>query len=247
MFTLEYISPSGELFSLWGGYRSHGVSIEAGTLEGLVAEIEENPVVAAGVPGQQVDFRDRVINPITGRFTVIVRDVQTWTRFRRAWSTRKYGQLQLTTTGGKKLVLPVRLSQPLESPADKPRRGSRKPVTVISDSALWSQEFSATGEVAIVNAGDVPVWPTIVWKGAGGKVTLPSGFTFDLPKVSQTARLPLDRRFYGKVFINGVADDDVSRAVAAVGEQVPVGETRTFVVPDGAQIVWTVQVLDPWA
>lgn len=93
--------------------------------------------------------------------------------------------------------------------------------------------LAGEGTVDATNAGVVPVWPTIRYEGAGGRVVAPSGATYSLPASEGVA----------------VVDTDplVLRAEGVLPECVPPGETGRWVLPAGARLEWVLRVADPWA
>lgn len=240
MYSLEYVSPGGVSFDLFDRGR---VRVEADTIGGLVGQFEDTGVQVVGESGHSVFFGDRVVAPLEGSFTVVVRDPSAWREFYRAWSTRVQGSLILGF-GGHRLLLRCRLAVPLPFPASVPRRGARVEVSVIGDSGVWVESFTGTGLVTVTNFGDIPVWPEIVWSGSGGSVVLPSGAGFMLPAVDGESVLPLRRSNSGRVWQGG---ELTGVRVDCFCESVPVGESRDFRVPAGARLSWDVGVLNPWS
>ena len=248
-FELVYTSADGVVLDLLDG-SSGGPFVEEDTITGFVGEFEDTVVSSPGVPGGRVDFRDRVVAPMTGSFTLVVPSRESWGIVRQAFSTHKYGTLRLTS-GGRVFELPVRLRVSLPSPGVRPTAGGRVQVDLVSDGiggGVWSSRAVSRVPVATVtNWGEVPVWPEVVWSGAGGRVALPSGVGFTLPAVVGEHRLPLARVNAGRVFgPDGEVDRVLSRQVGAVSEMVPVGESREYQTPEGAVLVWFVGVFDPW-
>lgn len=243
-YRIEYVSPDGGL-RLESGVGDGPAFIEGESLEGFVGEFEDTGVSVVGAPGEVVDFRDRRVLPLTGSFTLVVKDTDRWGEVRSAFSSRMWGQLVIE--GEQRFVLPVRLSASLPSPASKPVVGSRVQVSLRADGGVWlCPLFSRDSDVIVTNWGDVPVWPRVVWDGKGGRVTLPSGVGFDLPAVKGEHVLHLDRVKAGEVFGPDGFDAGLTRRVDAVSEMVPIGEERTFKVPAGARLLWDVGVFDPW-
>lgn len=248
-FELVYTSADGVVLDLFDG-SGGGPFVEVDSLSGFVGEFEDTVVSSPGVPGGRVDFRDRVVAPLTGSFTLVVPSREAWGVVREAFSTRRYGTLRLVS-GRRVCELPVRLKVSLPSPGVRPGVGGRVQVDLVSDGVgggVWlSRAVSRDSSVTVTNWGDVPVWPEVVWSGAGGRVVLPSGVGFTLPAVVGEHRLPLARVNAGRVFgPDGEVDRALSREVGAVSEMVPVGESREYQVPDGAVLVWSVGVFDPW-
>ena len=244
---LRYVSPDGfELFEGLSG-RTSGPFIEQGTLTGFVGVFEDTDVQVPGVPGAFVDGRDRVVQPLTGSFAVVVHSLDEWQKVRRGFSTSRVGELVLTH-GTREYRLPVRLAEVPQSPGDVPRSGSRVEVQLRGDGGVWLETRSATtASVTLRNDGDVPVSPTVVWSGAGGVVTLPSGARFTLPAVTGEHRLSLAPENSGRVLTPaGKHNPALSDQVGAVGERVPVRASRRFAVPEGARLEWELGRFDPW-
>ena len=239
-YSLKYVSPTGNEYEFLRG-SDGGPFVEFDTLTGFVGVFEDTPVQSVGVPGAVVDFRDRVVQQMTGAFTLVVFSRGQWEQVRRDFSTREYGTLVLDNDG--LFELPVRLAESLPTPGHVPAVGSRLEVSMIADTGVWGSVASDSGTVEVTNWGDVPLWPEIVWNGAGGDVVLPSGVGFRIPRVSTEHRLSLDRRASGKA-INSLTGAKVT--TDAVGEMVPVGQTRSYTVPGGAKLEWRVGVFDPW-
>lgn len=239
-YSMKYVSPTGNEYEFLNG-SDGGPFVEFDTLSGFVGLFEDTPVQSVGMPGALVNFQDRVIQQMTGTFTLVVFSREQWEQVRRDFSTREYGTLILDNDG--LFELPVRLAESLPSPGHVPSVGSRLEVSMVADTGVWLSRASATGSVTVTNWGDVPVWPEIVWSGHNQSVVLPSGVSFPLPRVTDTYRLPLDRRASGKAI-----NESTGKLVGtdAVGEMVPVGATRQFTVTSDARVEWSVGVLDPW-
>lgn len=244
-YSIEYLAPNRE-FTIGSGTGSD-VFIEADKLEGLVGQFEDEGVAAVGVPGESFDFRDRVILPMEASFTLVVRNADAWREVRRGFSATRPGTLIIR--GEVTSLLPVVLRESLPSPTVKPGVGSRIEVSLVARGGVWLRPQVSPGPtVHVGNPGDTPVWPRFVWDGAGGEVTMPSGAAFTLPQVDGVRTLRTDRRYAGQVFTaDGEYDREVTRITGAVCEQVPVGDSRTFTVPQGCRVEWDVEVLDPWS
>lgn len=239
-YSLKYVSPTGTEYEFLNG-SDGGPFVEFDTLSGFVGVFEDTPVQSVGVPGAVVDFQDRVIQQMPGTFTLVVFSREQWERVRRDFSAREYGTLILDNDG--LFELPVRLAESLPSPGHVPESGSRIEVSMIADTGVWGSVASDSGTVEVTNWGDVPVWPEIVWDGAGGDVVLPSGVGFRTPNVSSEHRLSLDRRASGKA-VNLLTGERVN--TDAIGEMVPVNQSRVYTVPNGSRLEWRVGVFDPW-
>ena len=239
-YSLKYVSPTGAEYEFLDGSDGEPF-VEMDTLTGFVGVFEDTPVQSVGVPGAVVDFRDRVVQQMSGSFTLVVFSRGQWEQVRRDFSTREYGTLILDNDG--LFELPVRLSESLPTPGSVPAVGSRLEVSMIADTGVWLSRASAMNSVSVTNWGDVPVWPEIVWEGSNQSVVLPSGVGFPLPRVSGEYRLPLDRRASGKAVSESTGE---VVKTDAVGEMVPVGTTRQYKVTRNARVEWSVGVLDPW-
>lgn len=237
---LRYIAPGGAEYRLLDGSDGEPF-IAAESLTGLVGVFEDTPVSVIGAPGGRVDFRDRVVKPMEGGFQLVVFTREQWTKARRDFSTRQPGLLVLI--GERRFELPVRLSAPLPAPSTVPSAGTALDVALIADGGVWLSTGNGTGAVTVTNWGDVPVWPKIVFSGAG-KVTLPSGTTIPLPSVTGEHVLNLSRGGTG-VAVNVVSGSLVP--VDAVAEMVPVGATGTFRTEGPVRLEWKIGVFDPWS
>lgn len=238
---IKWVPHQGEEFRLWPP--RGGVFITADSVNGLVASFTDGGVATAGVPGQVFNLSDRVVAPMTGGFSVCVEDVDVWGEFRRSMSTRMVGHLWVGD-----FRLPCRLAAPHVAPAVRPHRGAVFEVTVVGDGGVWLSHYENTNIVTVTNWGDVPVWPEIVWEGAGGEVKLPSGAVITLPAVDGEHYLSLDRRNAGLIRDSaGVVNRELSALVDVVGESVPVGEEKQFSLPEGALMSWDIGVFDAWS
>lgn len=244
-YTIDYIGPGDKLRI--ASDPASDVFIEAGTLEGFRGQFEDSGQQAIGVPGQVIDIRDRVTQPMEGSFTLVVWDPEIWPKVRAAFSSRDVGELVLKGPV-RELYLPVRLAESLPSPDTHPERGSRIEVRLISDGGVWLEPVVDPGpRVVITNAGEVPVWTKIDWDGAGGQVVMPSGAQFTLPRVNGVHSLMLDRRHAGEVYLpDGSYSNTLSRQIGAVAEMVPVGAEAEMLIPPDAQVAYSLGVYDPW-
>lgn len=240
-YSMKYVAPSGVAYEFLTGSDGQPF-IELDTIEGLVGTFEDTPIRVVGETGARIDLRDRVIHRLEGTFTVVVFSREQWAGLVRDFSATTPGSLVLNV-GGVGFELRVKLATPLPFPTVVPQAGARITVSVIADAGVWECPVSSEGTVEVANFGDTPAWPEITWSGAGGVVVLPSGASFTLPAVDVEHVLPLARS------ASGVARDyrgNRLRVDEVVSEMVPAGETRTFVVPDGARLVTRVGVLNPW-
>ncbi|STC97514.1 hypothetical protein [Corynebacterium renale] len=241
MAMLSWVSHTGAEQAL---YPATGeVFLEGGTLEGFTGKWQDNPTQIIGVPGAWVDPRNRVIEPLTGALSLRVMSAHGWHQVRQMFSHNHQGTLVL---GGWRL--PCRLAEALPAPGTIPTAGAVVRVALIADGGVWVSPVTATGAVTVTNAGDVPVWPTIMWKGNGGKVTLPSGASFILPATPTARTIDLNRSSSGVVrAADGEIDAALSRTVDSISECVPVGHRGVFTVPTGATMTYNIGVLDVFA
>lgn len=247
MYKLDLISPEGARLNLIADGAPGGIFVESDTIEALTGAFEDKPIQVIGEPGQVVDFRDRVVSPITGTIGVVVWDPTLWKGFRRAWSVWDNSVLELIIDA-RTYRLPCRLQNSFAFPASIPKRGDRISVPVISDRpGAWLVAGAGTSKVTVTNKGDIPISPEIVWNGAGGAVVLPSGATFTLPAVTSPHRLPLARSNSGRVLdANGNPDPALTKKTAAVAELVPRNATRIYTLPTGAKLMWDTGYFDPF-
>lgn len=241
-FSMRYVSPGGREYEFLSG--ADGLPfVELDTVDGLVGVFEDAPVQVVGESGARVDARDRVVPRLEGSFTVVVFDREQWAQVCADFSTRVAGTLVLSA-GDVVFELRVKLAVSLPFPAVVPAAGARIAVSVVADTGVWERVGSGTGVVTVSNDGDVPVWPVVVWSGAGGRVGLPSGAGFVLPEVAESHSLSLARSASG---VAVPASGGRLPVADTVGEMVPVGASRRFSLPAGASLVWSVGVLNPWA
>lgn len=226
--------------------RDSDVFIEMDSVDGFVGQFEDSGVQSVGVPGQSVDFRDRVVQPMVGGFTLVVKSVEAYGEARRLFSTREVGVLSVV--GEQRVDLPVRLAESLPAPASLPDVGARVAVRLVNDAGVGLVSMAQSGpSVTVTNWGDVPVSTEIDWDGVSGPVTLPSGASFALPYVSERHTLRLDRRHAGEVYdTEGRYVPGLTEQIGAVAELVPVGGEHTYRIPGAAVLRWSVGVLDPW-
>lgn len=251
MVALYYVSPRGRRFDLitpGGGYRD--VFIEKDTLEGLVGEYEDEGRVIPGMPGQVVDYRDRVIRPMTGGFTVRAMTVAGAEAFRRGWSSHRHGTLWLNTDVVTAYAK-VRLAQFIAAPAAKLQTGSALQVKLICDDGVWKIPFeSAGGDVGEgpINTGDTIVYPRLRWerntrltyRGRGVDVTLSAG----APVVFDSHPM----RYGAWNERTGQRDKQLSKSIHDAGffmAGVAPGSPIGYTVAQGT-VLYELGVLDPW-
>lgn len=257
MYEIDYVSFDGHVWPLHGQGRKHGVIVLEDGVSGLVGEASDSVVEPVGRAGQLFDGIE--VKAVEGELKcVLVPRGETvgelFSRWRAAWSRRKYGVLRVRqrSLGTSVWSLRVRLQEIMDLPEVDPHGMTpcEVSVRVIGDGGVWlSDVLRAAGRVTLTNFGDVPVWPSVSWKGAGGQVVLPSGAAFTLPMTAEKRVVRLDNAESLVVEdVNGVEDRDLWHKVAAVALPEPVMPDRKaeFTVPAGAELTWQVGTLDPF-
>lgn len=238
MARLSWIAPDGVEKVLYPP--TGDVYLEGNTLEGFAGVWSDNPIQVVGEPGVHVDSCNRVVEPMTGAMSLRVRTVDGWQQLRRMFSESCNGWLVLD--GWR---LGCRLAEGLPGVGATPKRGTVLAVSLVADGGVWVWPVTGTGNVTVTNSGDVPVWPKIRWKGAGGRVLLPSGASFTLPTSGSPRVVDLKRSAAGKVLTEtGVIDRELSAKIEVISEMVPPGSEGRFTVPDGATLTYEIGVLD---
>lgn len=255
---LSWIGTDGKEWPLNGpGVR--GVFVEeGGTVGALVGEVEDAAVsLVSPVPrrraGQQLEARSADLQLVVASSTSWGEHgskVDVFREFCRGLSATEPGWLRLSFDSGAVQWLactvgPVEgLSRPTKT------RDVERFRFPIRHFGLWEQRMFRRGpKVLVSNFGELPVWPEIVWQGAGGTVTLPSGAVFTLPPVAGRRRLCLDPAATGAVFDK---DGKFDRSTwlgfdgAVFGEQTPPGGTAVYEIPAGAELVWNIYRRNPW-
>lgn len=163
---------------------------------------------------------------------------QVYRVFRQGWSMDEPCTLAVTADhSGGTFYLDLWLDQPISGVSvDMRRRTSTVlPVQVFSPRGLFrSEEFTGQGLVTVTNWGDTVTYPKIRNIGPGGIVTSPSGATWTLPQ-STAAETTLD------------LDPMELRQPGVFPEGVEPGDTQTWSLPQGATLVWSIFIADPWA
>lgn len=242
---------------LWDFTADWVAGIKSGGIDGLTGSLSDVAVTPLGVGGQVVVSQEPA--PIQGSLTFHcrgdgVRDAgQVYADLRHAFSPLRGREstLRVVSPVGE-ADLRVRrgsgMSDPVEDPTWADMVLSVQVPVVADEGVWWLAPDVVTGDATVVNVGDVPLFVTIGWSGAGGRVTMPSGATFTLPRTQETRYLHLSRRRSLSVTDgDGVRDDVLWRQLrGAAPEVVPVGAERTFMVPEGAWVEYRLGVLDPW-
>lgn len=97
----------------------------------------------------------------------------------------------------------------------------------------------------VTNDGDVAIYPTIEWSGAGASVRWPSGLDMQLPTVASLSRLDTSPWGGFTVRTGGTVNVAASKAVAGFSEPVPPGKTVTLGLSK-CEAVWRVGRWSPW-
>lgn len=221
--TSEVLAPEGALVDLVGGVDRSDMARPGGA--GVLPGQARFPAISA-----DIDFYFRTES--RERMGELVSE------FRRGWSLWGQGvkPVLFRIDGGlSPMFFEAWLSRPIQgAEVDASKRTQLTlPVPVFIPRGLArTSVFRGEGEVLVTNSGDVTVFPDILYSGAGGEVTAPSGAVFTLPPsqdevvVSMNpARLRLDG-----VFPEGVAPDD----------------SGVWRLPAGAVLSWVIEVADPW-
>lgn len=249
---VEYVvvTPQGEEYNLTTG--NQGVFMEQGGAEGLPrAQPQENGVAVVGVPGER--YTGMTIPKAEGSFTVScfphegLSNKEVESRFKAGFSHHREGWFIIKGWPQGDLKMRFRLAG-FSAPTRQAKHGIFTRVTVDLSAArgLWDQQFTGTGVVQVVNMGDAVIHPRARWR-EGGDLVMPSGAVVPLPTVSDARTLVLDASESNVVIDDqGEVDHEVWGSFPVYPEGVPVGETRTYQLPDGATLIWDVGYLDPW-
>lgn len=252
-YTIEYYDPWGNHFDLYDA--DNPAVIIAGGITGLVGEIQHETLTVPTQPGQHIV--DDKIPPMVGELTLYINGEnqsvkKTCSELRAGFSPIKNGTLVIDSPTLGRLTTRVRLNGVIASPDEDPDYQNSIndfKIPIISDDGYWSiSEVKKTGTVEIVNSGYTKIWPRIYWKGNGGLVTQPSGATFSLP-ASTTERVlnlnPFDSLIV--TTLDGKLDETIWKSLwGVIPEGIEPGETGTYQLPTGAEIGFSLGVLDPW-
>ncbi|AIT89154.1 hypothetical protein [Corynebacterium ulcerans] len=251
---ITLLTPSGVEWNLTEK-KDRGVFLREGGISGLVGTPSPLVSQAVGAVGQR--FFGAEHGPLEGTLSLTIYDMsgdctKIFDEFMGSLSTHVPAVLKVSSKLRGPRFGAVRLAAEIGSPACDPAEVSSLDVeasVVIDDGAWWSNWLHGNNNVTVTNNGDVPVSPKIRWKGAGGKIKLPSGATFTLPAVSQPRNLLLGiAQCLAVVDDQGELDRETWIKVRgqALPENIPPGASRVFSVPDGAELLWQVGFLSMW-
>lgn len=257
---LEYTAPNSPPVDLFDN--DLGVWVEQDTIEGFVAQIEDNPITTVGVPGARVDPRDRTIAQMRGAFTLVVATPEQWAKARTWFSTTTVGLLSLTHSG-RSLATLVRLASPLAFPPSVPTAGARIRVELVADAGLWFERHEQRGNtLQLDNDGPVACAPYLYLDHTdAGTLRLPSRLELPIPQARQREQgwLSLAARDYGAVFkqppqqyprelLTGRTAQ--LRAARFVGEDTQPGDRHTYTFTPTSTTTtlwrWYIGRFDPW-
>lgn len=253
----------------WDGQRwefttyDWAAGITADGIDGLMTDPDDVVSTAVGELGQVLTAQGAP--PMSGSLRFAVRGDQSrsadevWSDLRRSFHHRHYGTLILRGALLGSLSCQLRRDGVIAAPSVDPSSEDvilNVQVPLISDDAVWwtLPEVEGGGNspssVTVTNSGDTVVWPSIVWSGRGGQVTMPSGAVFTLPPAPGGQVRRMDLSVWES---NAVWDEDgnLDRSLwgmvrGAPSEPVPEGQERTYTVPAGAAVESTMGVFDPW-
>lgn len=170
----------------------------------------------------------------------------------REFLSDKEGTLVLERDAFQPLFAKVRLNGVIDFPQSFLDAGdvdSEVKIPLVADLGMWvTGPLTGTGTVTVTNNGDFLTWPRIRWMGAP-TIRLPSGVNVQLPNAASERILSLNPETSHEVtHPGGTVDSDLSDITAqlTLGESVPEGRTRTYVLSDGATLEWTLAYLNPW-
>ena len=268
MYEMWYYSPDGKDYCLTGNkdLRYDNMFLMENGIDGLVGEAEDSISNPALFTGQR--FYGLKTNAMTGELKVLIYPEdgtpidKVYKEFRSSWSRSQYGTLTIVDTDSEGVLrLKVRLRNNMSAPTVHPgdNNGIELNIPVISDGGVWNKEHISapeekdkekTRKITIHNYGDVFVRPKIVWdKNSSGEVIVPSGASFNLPAVDSRKTLYLDN---SKSNIIVDEDNNVDRkltmrlAQEVYSEGVPPAQSRDYIIPRDALMIWDIGLFDPW-
>lgn len=258
-YAIEYVDPRGRRWNLSTG--EQGVVLLADGVSDLKPQRATEGLRLAGVPGQVVRPGSSRVEPVTATLSVLVdpgsaqlsmREV--WPGWVSAWSHDSAGRIEYYAPGlSQPRWMEVRLGDegmPLPGRSPLEQRHISLDVPVVSDSGLVYETGSSSEQiVTVTNRGVAFVWPRLRWKGAGGRLSLPSGAGIDVPATVEERVLYLDPVESGVVL---KPDGSIDEALWArlrggfITEPVPPGEQRRFGIFAGASLEWDTGFDSPW-
>lgn len=258
-YTIEYTDPLGRRWNLSTG--AQGVLALADGVADLKSQRATEGLRLAGVPGQVVRPGTSRIEPVSATLRVLVDPGwakltmdTVWPRWVSAWSHDTAGRLEYFAPGSTTpRWMELRLGddglpQPERSPLGK--RQIPLDVPVVSDSGLFFETSRSTVQsVTVTNKGVSFIWPRLRWKGAGGKLVLPSGAGLVIPPATAERVMYLDPVESGVVLTAaGAVDESIWSRIRPVfiSEPVPPGKSRTFKTFAGATLEWDTGFDSPW-
>lgn len=239
------------------GYGVRGVFLEYEGHSGLAGGVEASPQALVGTT---VKSTDGVASPMEIPLNLVVAShTAKWgahgsvsalaQRFAKGCSPIDPGRLIVERGDGPRWELPATAVFPgLPSP-NMVDGAQRFQLALSSPDGLWRSAYSSKEpSVTVTNSGDATTYPTIVWKGAGGRVTLPSGAKFTLPQTQQPRMVRLDPAESTEIcFPNGQADPAMRTLLWGTPvEGVPRKQTKKFLIPQGAELHWEIYSYTPW-
>lgn len=251
---LRYVSPGGRVWPLMGEDDDRGVYVKGGEIPALWPVRDETVVRAAGLSGQRLAAYQSGFSPLGVDFTVVVdgdrvgRPLgEVWAEWLADWSATTPGALVSQVNGGEERRFEVRLKAdytPAMPESQFEELGFVElPMSVICDRGVGFIERDFSGSAVVENPGVDWVWPRVVWSKPG-TVVLPSGAVLDLPAATGVRVVDFDPWVGGEVTdLSGVRDEGLWRRMrGSVFEGVPAGETRRFVLPEGARLMASIPV-----
>lgn len=255
-YSISYIDIASRY---WGiaepGRPKTGVWMAAEALEGLVSQGEDSTEQAVGRAG--VLFSGTAIEAMEGTLRVHVRRDdhrpinQVYREWRAGWSRREAGTLVVDGGSYGPVSCKVRLAEWIGPPMVDPYRASDVELEIAlraDEGVWWTHDSEYTGTATVTNSGIAYMCPRIRWTGNGGKVTLPSGATFTLPKVTAEKTLYLDANESMVVLNQDLSVDGTlwSQLAGTPPEGVAAGQSAVYQLPANATLLASTALDSPW-
>lgn len=241
MLKVELISATGKSYLLSGySQGSSPVFSPEGSLRELVANVSRSDMARPGRPGVIPGRRKYSAIETTLDFYLHADDgeqmEQLYEEFRTGWSSSVPSMLRIEADHPVGVCL-LDLYRGSEIPAPsvdaKRRTQLLVQIPVVAPLGLArTQSYREEGTVTVTNAGDVLIYPKIIYTGAGGEVTSPSGAKFVLPPVQTLTVVDLDPQ---QLRLDGVFPEGVA-----------IGKTETWVLPPAVMLEWELLIANPW-